>query len=935
MQFPENTSQVHSFISRNEIWMDETPAGLRIRCREGIYEAAPGAPALPRRLLRIALPEGCQAVSVTAKIRRTIDMTDRFTMVRPMPQSIVTTSPDGRSVSESRLGAPDEKAYGKVYGADAAEMFRLVATEGHGVVPVALVSVPVVGMTREGIVELYADVEVTVSYEELKQPSGPDKPLRVYRQYDVLENVVNPDQVDIQWFEARKSSGASAGSTEFTPDPMIPDVHFSDLPDVPTDIDYLIITDNLKWNAHKIEPGNSTDSGSLTMRDAFKKLADHKKQRGYRVHVARVVHIVGGYYGDFRTGARDLPELLRNFLKDFCPRHGVEWVLLGGDIDIIPVRHAVITGGPWQLPFKTVTSEIHKDYHGHVEFKGDYLAMRVDKTKLGAIPDLFENPDGPSIYRQELTLLNSGRRVMYNDTAPVGKTGLRWFHTTDSTFQNISLVATQWIRVEGPPEVINSQAMWYVFANRIPTDLYYASLHGSDYSLPGKHDWDLNDNEIYGQWNAVENCDGIAYSTSVGLGRAPVRTADEATVFCDKVIAYELAPERPSEQQRFREITYAAEHVDRSYRRISKFQLGMGFNADYYFSYPNYGMATIHADVLANGVIDTVVSYVDENTWRELPYDVNAGPTKPGWFYANGLADDTPSVTAPIFNFLPGSPLPTEYITVYSDQPAELEPLHFILDGYALDAAIQDTHELATQMYQDFPLVDKRLCLYTDIPDLPWTAGTGVPATYRLLTHDTLRNALQQGPHFVSLNGHGNPGGCCHMNNVFINALGNGPKQFVVWAVSCDTARMEDFNSFGKLMVKKQGGGAVAYVGFTRSSIGYPGPKCRLAFFDRLRTTRHLARLHDARLSMWPVDWVHRFDILSCTLYGDPEMPVYRDHRDAQPLFIGNRRSKELHEDRCPWAKLITRKIHFYSVAEGLSHGYDGCGFCLREHHTR
>ena len=491
---------------------------------------------------------------------------------------------------------------------------------------------------------------------------------------------------------------------------------------------------------------------------------------------------------------------------------------------------------------------------------------------------------------------------------------------------------TEWIRVEGPDDLINSEAMWYTRANRIPTDLYYSSLSSSTYNRPGLHDWDLLDNGIYGQWKGVgtatENVDGVAFRASVGLGRAPVRTASEAEIFCQKVIDYERSPERPQEMPRYRNVVYVAQHVDRSFKQVRKYAAG----AEYYFV-PDLAKerTLIFAEVLGTGAIDTIISYQDEDHWRNIPFDLDASSVGYGWHYVTDMTSFDPSYNTVLDHKVP---VPTPYVAVYSDQTAVLDPMHFVLDGIGVDAAIADTHELATQVAEDFPLIDQRICLYTDGPDLQANGGIGFPAAVRYLSPETLDESLQPGPHFVSLNGHGNAGGCCNMNTV-LPGLANGTRLFVVWAVSCDTCDLDSENAFGKKIIRHPGGGAVAYVGFSRNSIGYPGPMCRLAFFDKLRKTRHLSLLHDARLDMSNTDWVYRFDILSCTLYGDPEMPVYRDYRDAKLRFVGNLHTLELHEDRCPWVRYISRQCFFDSVEEGLSNGFDGCGFCLREHHMR
>ncbi|SPD73280.1 hypothetical protein PITCH_A1770017 [uncultured Desulfobacterium sp.] len=918
MNKQESTVTVNLFISASEIHMRHTPFGMRITCLDSFFEAAPGEPALPVRHVRVALPEGTHAIGVKARVQRTHNLTDRFTFVRPMFASRIQETSDGYRFSQQYAVPPVREAYEGIYRSTRGQIARLIATEGNGIAPTAIVAVNFINIGEEGNVVLYSEIELTLSYRPMALVKKSDAGRWTYRTRTSVDNAINPQDIEMKDFRFLGSPTVSE------------DMHA--VPHTLRDVDYLIITDNTEWNARTIQPGGTVDTVMNKMMDVFNHLAKHKRQRGYRVHVARIAHIVAGQYGDFKTGARDLQEVLRNFLKDFCPRHGVEWVLLGGDTNIIPIRYAVISGGPWLCDFRNVTDEIPDDdrYFGQVEFRDDYLAMRVRQGKVGDIPPLFDDlPEEPDESRHELTMLRSGTFVHYDENSPIGGTSLCWFHT-NYTFTEKAYTPTEWIRVEGPSEIINSEAMWYTRENRMPTDLYYSSLHGSTYNMPALHDWDLLNNGIYGQWTKTENLDGIVYESSVGLGRAPVRNADQAAVFCQKLIDYEMTPERPAEQQRFRNVVYVAEHVDRNYRRVQKYP----GDPKYYFLPDLANSRTlIFAEVLGTGVIDAIITYKNEDTYRCIPFDMEAGQGRSGWHYVKSATDFSPSYEEILFNIK--IPVVTQFVAVYSDDSGELDPLHFVLDGNELDAAIADTHELAVQVGEDFPLVDQRICLYTDEPDLGWTAGTGVTATVRHLTQKTLTESLQPGPHFVSLNGHGNWTGCCQMNGNFISTFNNGSKVFVVWAVSCSTSEIDQPNAFGKQMVRHPGGAAVAYVGFSRSSIGYPGPKCRLAFFDMLKQTRHLARLHDARLTMWPVDWVHRFDILSCTLYGDPEMPVFRDYRDAMPIYVGNRGTKELHEDRCPWVRYITRRAYFSSVEEGLSCGYDGCGFCLREYHTR
>ena len=74
------------------------------------------------------------------------------------------------------------------------------------------------------------------------------------------------------------------------------------------------------------------------MASAFQKLADWKTKQGVPA-VVRTVEWIGSHA---RSGA-DLAESVRNYIRDAYEQWGVEWVLLGGDSDIIPARMGYVT----------------------------------------------------------------------------------------------------------------------------------------------------------------------------------------------------------------------------------------------------------------------------------------------------------------------------------------------------------------------------------------------------------------------------------------------------------------------------------------------------------------------------------------------------------------------------------------------------------------
>jgi hypothetical protein len=131
--------------------------------------------------------------------------------------------------------------------------------------------------------------------------------------------------------------------------------------------------------------------------------------------------------------------------------------------------------------------------------------------------------------------------------------------------------------------------------------------------------------------------------------------------------------------------------------------------------------------------------------------------------------------------------------------------------------------------------------------------------------------------------------------------------------------------------------GAFAYVGNSRYSWISIGTVFQRDFFEQLGTQRHLGLTLDAGRRLWTGGAHYRWTVYALNLIGCPETPIYRDDRDAAPTWIGNAVTRELHEHFCQWVRAMSirnmRKFSSPEIAFGL--GYDGCGFCMRERHTR
>ncbi|MGB7539837.1 MAG: C25 family cysteine peptidase [Anaerolineales bacterium] len=74
-----------------------------------------------------------------------------------------------------------------------------------------------------------------------------------------------------------------------------------------------------------------------------------------------------------------------------------------------------------------------------------------------------------------------------------------------------------------------------------PADLYYADLYKADGSFD---DWDSNANGYFGEIggeirSGLLNIDNVDLNPDIAVGRAPVSTAEEASIYVEKVISYE------------------------------------------------------------------------------------------------------------------------------------------------------------------------------------------------------------------------------------------------------------------------------------------------------------------------------------------------------------------------------------------------------------
>jgi Peptidase family C25 len=828
----------------------------------------PGSPALPQCGVRVALPPQTRLNDVQAETRETVPIGNEVLPIAPLQSlrpGINLQEGEGapayrRPDEEQRdykltprdqrheekpfveplpvpsFVSPDPDRYAEATRRPTAQ---LLATSDEGLTPVASINLNPVHLTADGLLEFRSQIDLTLRFEPVVDGS---------HQHRTPANVVS-----------RAQAMRQVALTRLTVVNPVQVLDHSDLyPIFNPNVDYLIITDNQTWNGQTMTP---TGAAGGDMVASFERLAAWKRQRGLKAWVITISDIVADSYGNFRTGSRDLQEVIRKFLQMAQANWGVAWVLLGGDTEIVPIRRAAtdVLGG--------VIRQANNPPPENTSFwTGSHL--RIHATNLGvwwgaATTNLLVRPD-------------NGLLIPYDQNGTSNSTTRGWYFTTNDSYTTRTAMPTNFVRVNGPANEVNADLQFLYEWNTIPTDFYYSSLVGPQYNQPGKHDWDLTDNGVYGQ-HAGSNLDGINFTPTVSLGRASVRTARQANAFVNKVIAYEKY-ERPDGTRLDSNWTKRVVLVSENWG--GRLWIGSTANNPPDDNSYHHPAGASHSLIKLKDTPNwnwSLLTYISEGDVRLLPYRTDAATVGRGWYFAGSSTNLSPNtVLIPLSGggFM-NLPFPSQWIAVYGTAE-ELMPTGYIFNSTQLDGSLADQEELRQQLRSEMAGFYALERLYEDIEDM--TAGQIAAGPVELITSDRLRDALNAGPHIVSLSGHGTSYGCCKLGHDVADSLTNGYHTFIAYADSCLTNQL-DADAVSEHLIANPNGGAVAYLGNTRFSWIGVGDDYQRRFFNEWATLggdAHLGLLNDTRASLYGSnDWWSRWAMLALNLTGDPEMPVW------------------------------------------------------------
>ncbi len=259
-------------------------------------------PALPYRAVSILLPQGEDISSYR------IDVLDRVSMTPAKPLALFSGSyrDDGEKLGLTMDPAP----VGETDAVFPASRVRCLGTgfyRGYRLVQFAVY--PIRYDKRSGDLIVENSVRLIIETAEASVSAGSVERMRYIEGFrdesrkNVEEMCINPEMAGSYSFDDIE---VDPGTRAFLPS-YEPSMEGSD-------VKYLIVTNE-------------------AMASAFQRLADWKTKKGIPAVVRTVEYITQNY----RSGA-DLAETVRNFIADAYAKWGVEYVLLGGDADVIPAR---------------------------------------------------------------------------------------------------------------------------------------------------------------------------------------------------------------------------------------------------------------------------------------------------------------------------------------------------------------------------------------------------------------------------------------------------------------------------------------------------------------------------------------------------------------------------------------------------------------------
>jgi hypothetical protein len=278
-----------------------------------------GKPQMPIKQFKLLLPQGASATDVSLTMNSEQQLPGSFYLY-PVQLPVYPNFEDPPPFVE-----PDPAIYNSndPFPSDYIFEYETNGFRDYNYVLVRFTPFRYIPLSRD----LFLLTSVTITVDYTVHPIGEVHKLRPYDNTDemayefVKDLVVNPDQTDVFYADAagkinqyRANRGIAESYGGFEP---------TELPALQgSPVDYVIITNNTDVYGNNI----------VSFTEKFQQLADWKTLSGSPAKVISVDAIRQAYPGV------DIAEQIREFIKDAHRLWGTEYVLLGGNAPIVPVR---------------------------------------------------------------------------------------------------------------------------------------------------------------------------------------------------------------------------------------------------------------------------------------------------------------------------------------------------------------------------------------------------------------------------------------------------------------------------------------------------------------------------------------------------------------------------------------------------------------------
>lgn len=333
-----------SAIETMEETLDDGVTYIRLKLSGTVQTDSVGFPSLPVKYVKLIVPH--DAVDLNVKINSTKPQKQKIKYrVEPLQEPIPIGFYDAPDFVK-----PDEKKYNSnaPYPAQLAEIIGTGFFRGNHIVTIAVF--PCQYYPKKDELVYYETIDFTLDYNEngtkLKnnlKGNGNGKHRKI------LESIiVNPSDID------RFSTIGERSELNSVPIQTVTStLNSAGEGGITVNCDYVIVT-------------------SQSLAPEFNEFMAWKRRKGIDIELVTMEDISSNYTGDTISGINDEAGKLRQFLADAYDKgNGIEYALLGGDINAVPIRHSHYSENSTNDNYIIPTDLYFADFDGDWEVDND------------------------------------------------------------------------------------------------------------------------------------------------------------------------------------------------------------------------------------------------------------------------------------------------------------------------------------------------------------------------------------------------------------------------------------------------------------------------------------------------------------------------------------------------------------------------------------